>query len=217
MPLSHSIRCIFVHIPKTGGSSIEQGLGMFGDWRVEDADRLFGKIRSPNLKNAGFHSAFLQHLTMPEIQRVSPGAVRDGYYSFSIVRNPWDRMVSVYSRPDPNMVEQASDEGIELLGLSFDTFLERVGNLSHIHVLPQYIFVTDGSGRTVVDFVGRFESLARDFARVCETLGIVRSLPHANASPSRNSKDYRGYYTRETRAIVAERYSRDLELFGYEF
>jgi hypothetical protein len=217
MPVSHSRRCIFVHIPKTGGSSIEQALGMFGDWRLEDRDCLFGRIQSPDLELAGFLSRYLQHLTISQIRSIVPADVGSRYFSFSFVRNPWDRLVSVYSRPDPDMVEQAQAAGIDLLGLPFDQFLDRVGKTSHIHVLPQHEFITDSSGRPLVDLVGRFESLQGDFKGLCRTLGAACELPHANASAARRAADYRSYYTSETKAIVAQRYATDVRLFGYEF
>lgn len=217
MPVSLSLRCLFVHIPKTGGTSIEKALDIFGDWRIEDRERLFGRIASPDLLAAGFLSRYLQHLTLPELRPLLPPALADGLLSFSFVRNPWDRMVSIHAHPDPDLLEQAAAQGLELRGLPFPTFLDRTACLRHIHLLSQHRFILDSAGRPLVDFIGRFENLANDFRKISTALGTPGDLPHANASQARQHRDYRPCYTLATRDLVARRYARDIELFGYAF
>jgi hypothetical protein len=74
--------------------------------------------------------------------------------------------------------------------------------------------VTDAKGKQIVDFLGHYETLAEDFAKVCAKLNIKAELPHANVSDHR---DYRTYYTAETREFVAKQFRRDIEMFGYDF
>ena len=76
----------------------------------------------------------------------------------------------------------------------------------------QYPFVTDQQGRLLVNFVGRFENLAEDFAAVCQRLGIHASLPYTNPS---NHRDYRQFYTPAWRDLGVEHAHQDCELFGY--
>jgi hypothetical protein len=214
MPVSHQHRCIFVHIPKTGGTSIETALNMFHGWREENREAMFGLVQSPELLAKGWVTRFLQHLSMGELRELLPPALTADYLSFAWVRNPWDRMVSTYFNKDPDMVQQARSQGIDLTELSFRDFLERTAEVSHVHLLEQTRFVTDERGRIIVDFIGRFETLAADFRTLCERLRIQPSLPHRNASTHGH---YRQYYTAETRAMVAARYGRDIEMFGYDF
>jgi hypothetical protein len=213
MPVSHALRGIFVHIPKTGGTSVETALGMFHDWKIENRAALFGLIQSPDLRQKGFLSHFLQHLTWPQLRELLPPECR-GYFTFSVVRNPWERMVSTYANKDPDMLMHARAQGLELEGLSFEEFLEKTENFQHIHLLPQHEFIYDQQGTPLVDFIGRFERLAEDFQRICARLGVDGGLPHRN--PSRH-RPYRDYYDNTTQDMVAQRYRRDIALLGYEF
>jgi hypothetical protein len=65
-----------------------------------------------------------------------------------------------------------------------------------------------------MDFTGRFENIEEDFARICERIAVAASLMHVNASERTN---YANYYTPQTQAIVARRYARDIDRFGYTF
>ena len=78
----------------------------------------------------------------------------------------------------------------------------------------QLDFVTDADGNLMVDFVGRYETLADDYSIVKNRLGLAHNLPRANASAHAS---YRDYYTAETRDIVASRFARDVRYFGYQF
>ena len=73
----------------------------------------------------------------------------------------------------------------------------------------------DRSGKVNLDFIGRFETLEKDFELLTARLGVLASLPKTNTSP--RGRDYRSYYDDESIEIVAKLYSRDIELFGYSF
>jgi hypothetical protein len=74
--------------------------------------------------------------------------------------------------------------------------------------------ITDREGKIIVDFVGRYETLAKDFQSICKFLKLNAYLPHVNSSGNR---DYRSFYNEQTQKIVAENFQEDLELFGYTF
>lgn len=214
MPISHRYKCIFVHIPKTGGTSIERALGVFGDWRSENRELMFGLVASESIRRRGFLSAFLQHLTLPQILELAPPETVRGYVSFAVVRNPWDRLVSTFANPDPHLTAAAQRAGIDLEGLGFPAFVQAVAPFEHIHLLPQNEFICDRRGRLLVDRVLRFESLEDDFAELRRTLSVASVLGHHNRSTRR---PYQAYYDRASRAAVARKYRRDVELFGYRF
>jgi hypothetical protein len=78
----------------------------------------------------------------------------------------------------------------------------------------QYTYVTGPDGKLIVDFIGHYERLQEDFSKVCDSLGVKAELPRINTSSHR---DYRNYYSPETRKLVGDYFRRDCQLFGYDF
>lgn len=210
MPISKQHKCLFIHIPKTGGTSIESALGIFGDWRVENKEILFGLIQSEELLNFKFESNFLQHLTYEQCQYIRPS----NYLSFSFVRNPWDKMVSIFANPDNNLVEVAAKQNINLKELSFNSFIEQTEFIKHIHLEQQYKFIYDQERNISVDFIGRFETIHSDFDKLSRIINTNLVLPHKNESIHRN---YKEYYSTRTKKIITKRYQNDIELFQYQY
>lgn len=217
MPVCRQRKFIFVHIPKTGGSSIEKALGLFGrDNNGANelcADILYG--------TAGDRA--LQHLPAREISRLLSRRAFNGYFKFAFVRNPYERTVSAY-----HFHLKYGGES-----LSFEEYLEkRVAyrklmlavprplrrrfrpDLIDDHVRSQHRFILSAGGRMLVDFVGRYENLESDFRKLARHLGCHVELPRINATDHR---DYREYYDHRLRRLLGFLYRRDLALFGYRF
>lgn len=153
--------------------------------------------------------------------------VRDDKFKFAFVRNPYERLYSCwwskfgqhhsYDKLTCTYgVEQYISHGDEVM--SFENFVKNViGNcdVSDHKTNAHYASLVSLFPRKKLDFIGRVENLQEDFDIICDKIGIPhQDLPHQNKS---RYKHYTEYYDDETRAIVAEKYAKDIEYFGYKF
>ena len=191
-------KIIFLHIPKCGGTSIENFFG------VDPA-----KFCKETL--TGFYEKYgwLQHCTLTEME-IDFNIDINKFYSFTFVRNPWDRVVSSYFYD----LKWIKDKKLNLLD-----YVKNRPEISKYHKKAhqreQYQYIIDQSNEPSINYIGKFENLQQDFDVICDKIGIPHSkLPHKNKS---NHKHYTEYYDDETREIVAQKYARDIEYFGYKF
>ena len=226
--ISKKFKCIFVHVPKTAGQSIDNFFLDLHDLSWDDRAQLVLKYNPDRLRGP----ERLAHLLASEYVEygyISQADFRD-YYKFSFVRNPWARLVSEYHyrgyRKKMTFKEFVLD-GLPKEDIYTDTYR---------HIIPQYDYLYDDDANLLVDFVGKFEDLQRDFDKVCNDLGLDSSaLPHANASSrvgrgleglvnkilarvfGLESKHYTTYYDEELVDVVRNMYVKDIEAFGYKF
>ena len=207
MIISNLHRFIFVAVPKTGTHSVRQALREhMGPDDLEQV-RLFVEKRfpMPELAKLGHGHISLQQLR----PFLPPDDFRD-YFKFAFVRNPFDRFVSycAFATRNQGLFDQ-NPKGV------MRHFLFTAPPLRHILFQPQHSFLTEADGRLAADFVGRVEQMQDDYDAICKRIGISSTaLTRANASRRR---DYREYYDQALIDGVTKLYSRDLELFGYEF
>jgi hypothetical protein len=194
---------IFVHIQKTAGNSVRAALG--GD--IFDSRK---------------------HFMARELRHIHGEAVWNAAFKFGFVRNPWDRLVSWWSMIDNarHYVDQAQPPNaffgyVLERAKSFEDFLLRCDDEifdsdGRKNIFRNQIdYLIDDNGAVIVDFVGRFERLQEGFDEICRHLGRAPvELPRTNAS---RHAAYTEYYTPTTAEIVAKRYARDIERFGYRF
>lgn len=205
--ISREHRTVFVHIPKTGGQSVEtvflRTLGLSWAQRARLLLRANENPKGAPARLAHLYAAEyvpLGYLTQDDF---------DAFFKFAVVRNPWARVVSNYKYIFQNNPP------------SFELFVELVivqeGNISDTRqVEPQVNYVCDARGKIIVDRIIRFENMAAEFAEVSlQIFGREEPLPSVNVSSDR--RDYRSFYTPATRKIVAQKYRDDIETFGYEF
>ena len=152
------------------------------------------------------------------------------YFSFSFVRNPWDRMVSLYCNKilSPNTVDINTGVGVcfKRFGdtfypdMSFSKFVKKIVSLDHTnldaHIYPQHWKTcATGTQDIILDFVGKFENLNKDWLHVCKTSGLpFKKLERKN---QRKRYHYSYYYDTEIKNIVSEYWSTDINLFNYTF
>ena len=200
----------FVHVYKTGGTSIERALqaAFIGKSIAPIIVRNRYLSEATNLATRAIgYSPAAKHASAGDIRESIGGGAFDQTFSFGIVRNPWDWQVSLYEymRQSPKHYQHQL-----VSGMSFEEYIRwRIDGNSK---LQQEYIAEEGVHR--VDFVGRFENLGEAWARVQGETGISLELPHLNAT---KRSPYRKYYTNELRALVASAFAPDIEAFGYEF
>lgn len=208
MIVSHSHRFIFVHVSKAAGTSIERALEPF---RHRPPDTRLNRWRCKlGLQWDYRRYRFRQHDSARLARRVLPAALFDDYFKFGFVRNPWDWLASLYSYLQRTPGHRHHRRVRAMSFAEYVTFEIQRGQRT------QSDFLIDENGRLLVDFVGRFENLEADFARVCQRLGLGPiPLPHRNAS--RQRRPYQSLYDATTRDRVARHWAGDVRRFGYRF
>ena len=223
-------KCIFVHIPKAAGRSVEK---YFMDRLNLDRENAAHRrqLLLVNNDDPALGTQRLSHLSAMEYVRCGhlTQAEFDAFYKFSFVRNPWSRLVSEY-----RYRAYFSDRNFK--DFVFNKLPKPGWDDRYRHVMPQSQMLCSDDGQLLVDFVGKFERLAKDFEQVCAALGFDNTaLPHSNPSNKksrelrRNFKNliyrnkesglhrYVDFYDDETREFVAELYRSDIEMFDYSF
>ena len=180
---------IFIHINKTAGTSIGNAIGM----------------------------PIKHHQTAREVIAMIGKDKWNKAYRFTLVRNPWDKVVSHYEyRRKRNKTEVASR------GISFSEWVKKTYGPEKDPLYynnpkafqPQVEWLKDDEGNVSIDFIGKFETINEDFEQIKIAIGLEAELPHLNAS---KRADYHSYYDDETQEIVANWFREDIEAFGYRF
>ncbi|MBB4301566.1 hypothetical protein GGD81_000583 [Rhodobium orientis] len=230
MILSHEHRFIYIKTYKTASTSIEAALSEVcgpddvitpaskalmkvrkderaQNWRLDHplvpkrplVKRLLGRPERAYHPSVGFY----EHMPAWRVRAYVGEAIWNSYYKFSFERNPWDRQVSWYYYKTKSREARPS----------FEDFLR---NPKRSYVENFDLYSIDDT--IALDFVGRYEILAEDFAAVLDAIGLSGrvSLPVSNVSGARED-DYRSYYTEHTRTMVGGWYRREIEAFGYLF
>ena len=228
--ISHTYKCIFIHIPKTAGTSIISSLS--------DDQRNRIDLIEPFLPCDEKFSPPPPHLRA--IDYINYGHINkddfDRYFKFSFVRNPWDRVVSEYKYRG------------HAAKYSFKTYLFKYfpkpsWSDEYCHIIPQYDFIYDKHEKLLVDYVAKFEHIEESFNYICNKLNIEnKKLHHKNKSMSlfrrdnslyfilrtiRNSlnirqksntfKHYTEYYDNECIEFIEKLYADDIKVFNYSY
>lgn len=194
--ISHSLSCIFVHIPKCAGSSINQQL---------------------KLKSMGFsgHAPISYHSEYSH------------YFSFTFIRNPYDRIASAYKyfcklRPGHRWYKRNSIISDIANKMEFGEFVNHIPDFmrlmkreagsfeSGIHFQPFDYFIDQP-----IDFIGRFENIQEDYLQILSLLKLPpKILPKTNST---NNLNYRELYIEETKSKVYNIYQEDIKKYNYNF
>jgi len=223
--ISHHHKCIFIHIPKCAGSSIERALGHNdnGNLPVEPDHRSIRMLERPipistlllspeNLLHLALRlrHKLRSHHNPNNTLTLSPDQY-ESYFKFTVVRNPWSRAYSWYRNcmRDPNHRKRF---GLDDETTLFAFLRKQVGRGA---LRSQLSSIKSFSGRIDMDQIVRFETLDADFGKICEALNLSDlELPHVLKG---GGDDYRGHFDGASKQLVGRKYIEEIERFGYTF
>jgi hypothetical protein len=197
------LNLIYVSISKTGISSIRAMI--LDKLNIEYNERKYDTIHKKTEKH-------FKYIGIKELLNSSA-------FKYSMVRNPFDRLVSCYKNKIKEEDYKPIQKGYGPLfykNMSFDRFVKRVAllpdSLSDRHIRSQYSYLY-ANGKLVADYIGRFEEFDKS-VKVLQKKLSLGEIKHINSSEDK--KDYRDFYTEELAEIVYKRYKKDIEAFGYD-
>ncbi|WP_374765211.1 sulfotransferase family 2 domain-containing protein [Yunchengibacter salinarum] len=203
--ISHEYNCIFIHIPRTGGSSIEHLVADKNWWSIDKKTK---------------------HLTASQAKRIY-SEHWDDYFKFAFVRNPYDRAVSLlnfskvyYNNSDSTSLTHFHIDGYKALfgaplTVEYDYRFWSREEVLRLHHKPNQIYgnILDEE----IDFIGRFENLQEDVNYIFDKIGFARKeLSHLAASKIKKPKKDDFYADDATKNLVKELYYNDFKRFGYQ-
>ncbi|QNJ96715.1 sulfotransferase family 2 domain-containing protein [Constantimarinum furrinae] len=211
--ISHEHKCIFIHIPKTAGTSILSFFYPNITFKTgkPDYDRLFGWCPERRI-----HMQHATSKTLLETGLISQ-EVWNTYFKFTFVRNPWDKSYSDYIWMQKFAGVKGSFKNYIEKEKEFKSILTDNSNHSYLgdHLMPQSEFF-DLDGKYALDYVGRFENFSQDISTIMKKLDIAQDFNKYENKGTRKS-DYSLFYKNSDKRRVDRKYKVDIENFNYTF
>ena len=223
--ISHEHRCIFIHIPKCAGTSIESTLGHLEGHtgRGGQDHRTIRMIERPFPTPAIFSTGENCYEALRRIRHRFRRVANyrnhfsvtkeqfDSYFKFTIVRNPWARAFSWYENVMRDEIHMKTYGLTQRIGLK--DFLRMHAGKGMLR--PQTYWLRSFRGSMPLDLIGRFEDLPATFRAVCESINLPEaSLPHRLKG---GRTDYVRAYDQASRDLAWRIYREEIDLFGYAF
>lgn len=242
MIISHKYKYIFIKPVKVASTSIEISLAKHcGDKdiitpitkysKVFDEDKYIHPIQN-SLK-------FYNHIQPNEIKKKIEKKIWNNYFKFTVVRNPWDQVVSRFCHKEA-LRKEPLDKRIrwhKILRNIFNStayiFILKKMLIKKSHrtddsffkfirlynkQLTNTMFYFDKKGNPICDFYMRFENLDNDYKKVCNLIGIPNEkLPKTKNKVRKNKPHYSNYYDENTKEMIFNLFQKEIDFWGYKF
>jgi hypothetical protein len=214
MIISRQRRFVFVHIPKTGGTAF----ALAYEARAAKDDILIGdtpkaRARAGRWKGVKTAGRVWKHSTLADVVGLVRLQEIEGFHTVTLVRNPWDRLVSYYHWL---RVQAFAHPAVGLAKAhDFSGFLNHPQTLASLRLWPYGAYLRLPSGAEKQSLFIRLEHYAEDAKPLEAHLGFA--LPLGRVNESDRARDWRGYYSDKDAALVAEVCAEDIARFGYRF
>ena len=215
MIISRGRRYIFVHIPKTGGTALSLALearAMKDDILIGDTPK--ARARAGRLASMKTKGRLWKHSTLTDIEGLVSRAEIADFFTVTLVRNPWDRVVSYYHwLRDQGFAHPAVTLAHDL---PFSAFLNHAQTIAAFRAWPYAAYMHTADGHERANLYCRIERFGDDIAPFETHLGFrLHPLPKINKSV--RPCDWRGLYSDADAGLVADLCAEDIARFGYRF
>ena len=220
MLVSHKHKFIFLKTTKTAGTSVEaylqplcvpEGHVFSGKTPLIETDVGIVGARGREFVEG---QRYWSHMPASTLKNYLPEGLWDDYFKFTIVRNPFDRMVSAFwfrLRSNIELVAELQVRPFELTKKKFKSWVSKK------RPSDRHIYVIDG--QVIADKLIRYENLESDVKEVCDIIGChpPGKIPRLKGGHRIKPEHYSNYYDQECREIVEEEFEFELKTFGYSF
>ncbi len=240
MIISHKHKFIFTKPRKVAGTSVEVALSKY----CGEDDIITENVSSKDIDETSYtdyarnHEGYFNHMRAGRIKENIGDKIWDEYFVFTIVRNPWDMLVSRYFWNIKNATPRKSP--LQVLGeiiknpLNKDLYGKLINSFRRRELKPGDDFKTfcykklppnisntkyyfDKNDKPYNNFVIRYENLDQDYKTVCEKIGLPYEPLPSLKTKTRKKRDYKEMYDDELRDWVAKKFSKEIDHFGYKF
>ncbi len=187
MLISHRLKTIFIHVHRTGGTTLTN-------------------ILLQSLKDE--FEILPQHASLQNVDDDFLKKHHD-YYIFGFTRNPWERIFSWYA-----LIHQQDQRTFAEEKERFEEFVASDFTDASFHFNALDYFATK-EVELINKHLFRYENLENEIKRLADRLGFkLNKIPTLNNTRARN---YREYYTEKSRQLIANKCEKDIRYFNYEF
>jgi hypothetical protein len=201
--ISFKHKFIFIHIPKTGGTSVTHALQDFTEDKITFTTSPYNILNEDGRQGFTIHNSVYRNFENPDLYMHASiedlynqmGSDIFSFYLFTVVRNPFDRAIS----------QTSFVNGVTTVPIPLQNFSMPKPQLDYLKL----------NGKIIVNNVIRFENLQLDFDKICKDIG----LPNLTLNHKRKSKEpgYKQYYANTTKEMIARMYQDELDYLGYSF